>query len=550
MNNSKANSLKLKCIFENNLFYAIIQSTISLVFFTIFSLSPSSLWSQSQNLPLNHWAYSFLDRLQTKGLYISEDFDTRPYSREAITEIILQINTKVQSDPALLSHVEWELYEQLKGEFHEELNNLGQNIDIKKKEYETHLFSWRTEDFVIHWDGLLGQQNKFESKREVDSIPKSLSHWGSSFRANIKQSLAIYAEARSFILGDADSLTADVFNPSLGLPVTSKALVDVAVTDNASAYVVFRPPWLDLEFGRDLVEWGPGFRGNLMLSRNSNFYDLVKFTFRYQKFKFQHLHAFLNADSTKYLAGHRLEVRPFKSFYFAFSESVVYGNRSVESLYLNPFIPIIIAERHLGNQDNNMISVDFSLFLNKYNLKLYSEILFDDFSFAKDIFNDFVNKWGVLFGGYWVDPLGAKNTDFRFELIRIQPFVYSHREPVNTYSNYNNVMGHWLGPDSDDWYFEITHQPHKNLRFGISWEQRRRGENDINQGTRPEDGKIHFLDGVVERNRFYAIFGQWQIRRDVFLNVTYNFIQSKNLNREEGLNQNNHRLLLQLSLNY
>ncbi|MFQ6113282.1 MAG: capsule assembly Wzi family protein, partial [bacterium] len=194
-------------------------------------------------------------------------------------------------------------------------------------------------------------------------------------------------------------------------------------------------------------------------------------------------------------------------------------------------------------------SFDATVFF-KRNLKLYSEILLDDFSFAKNIFNSFGNKWGVLIGGYWVDPFGLRNTNFRFELVRIQPFVYSHRDSLNTYSNYDNVMGHWLGPDSDDWYFEITHQPHRNLRLGISWEQRRRGENDINQGTPPADRKIHFLDGVVERNQYYGILGQWQIRRDFFLNVIYNFIQSKNLGRQQGLNQDNHRLLVQFSLNY
>ena len=54
------------------------------LFVLVFSLSLglfSQLRSQSQNLPLDHWAYRFLDRLETKGLYVSEDFDTQPYSR-------------------------------------------------------------------------------------------------------------------------------------------------------------------------------------------------------------------------------------------------------------------------------------------------------------------------------------------------------------------------------------------------------------------------------------------------------------------------------------
>ncbi|MFQ5753643.1 MAG: capsule assembly Wzi family protein, partial [bacterium] len=261
----------------------------------------------------------------------------------------MQINKNVQNDPTLLSEVEWQQFEQLKGEFHEELMKSGQSIDIRANEYEPHLFSWQNKDIALHWDGILGQQNRIESKHEVDiGIPKSITSYGLGLRVNIKKSLAIYAEGRSFILSDTDSLANTVFNPSLGLPVTKKALVDITVTDNATSYLVFRLPWFDFEFGRDLVEWGPGYRGNLILSRNANFYDLVKLTFRYVKFKFEYFHAFLNSDKTKYLAGHRMEIRPSKSLQFAVNETVVYGNRSVEFLYFNPFVPIMIAERHLG----------------------------------------------------------------------------------------------------------------------------------------------------------------------------------------------------------
>ncbi|RMF61377.1 MAG: hypothetical protein D6743_13640 [Calditrichaeota bacterium] len=514
-------------------------------------LSVTQLFAQSQNLPLDHWAYRFLDRLETKGLYVSRDYSTRPYSREAIAEIILQIDASVKEDPSRLSRVEAALFEQLKGEFYEELAQTGRPISVQKKEQEPHLFRYEDEKLVLRWDALAGEQSRVESKRKVDpTIPKSLFYWGGSFRAEINRSMAIFADARSFILSDTDSLSNTVFNPSLGLPVTRKALVDVAVTDNASAYAVFRLPWFDLEAGRDLVEWGPGLRGTLLLSRNANFYDLFKLTFRFRKFKFEYLHGFLNADSTRYIVGHRLELRPWRNLQFAFNETVVYGDRSVEPLYLNPFVPFIIAERHLGNRDNNLLSFDFTWFLPEKRMKFYGEFLFDDFSLAKSLFGSFGNKWGVLVGSYWVDPLGLHDTDLRVELIRIQPFVYSHRNPVNTYANYNNSLGHWLGPDSDDWYVEVRHQFSRDLELGVSWEQRRRGQNDLNFGTRPADGKVKFLDGVVERTRFYGLIGRWQLRRDLFLTTTYHFIQSKNLRRRPEFDQDNHRLLVTFSLNY
>ena len=406
-------------------------------------------------------------------------------------------------------------------------------------------------DIVAHFDATFAEQIRAESKEPADAgVPKSITSVGGGFRINIKNSLAIFASGITSVLSETDSLTNTVFNPSLGLPVTEKALVDVAISDNTTSYVNLRAPWFDFEFGRDLVEWGSGFRGNLLLSRNANVYDLLKLTFRYRKFKFEYLHAFLNADKSKYLAVHRLEIRPSANVQLAMSEAVVYGDRSVEPIYLNPFVPLIIAERHVGNQDNNMLSIDGTWFWRAKRIKFYAEMLFDDFSVAKDLFGSFGNKWGGLAGFYWVDPFALKNTDIRFEAVRIQPLVYTHTFPRNTYTNYNNSLGHWLGPDADDWYFEVANQPHRNWRFTISWEQRRRGQNDLNNGARPVDNRTVFLGGTIERNRYYGVRGEWQVRRDWFFSANYHYIQSTNLRNREGVDQNNQRLFLRLALNY
>lgn len=73
------------------------------------------IWAQTVNLPLDHWAYEFLDRLETKGLFDGEDFNMCPFSRLAIAEIILQVQENVDEQPDLFSEAEWGLFEQFKG---------------------------------------------------------------------------------------------------------------------------------------------------------------------------------------------------------------------------------------------------------------------------------------------------------------------------------------------------------------------------------------------------------------------------------------------------
>lgn len=515
----------------------------------LYAFFAGQAFSQSAALQVEHWAYPFLDRLETNGVIVSEDFNMRPFSRLAVAELLLQANEPAKLK--LLSEIDQKLHAQLMGEFHEEIYQLAPETKIDSTFIERHLFTWKSEGIRAHFDGRLAQDSRYENKKAVDlGIPGSTTAWGIIARIQLHKSLSINVDGGGYVLNGVDSLANTVFSPSLGLPVTEGAFVDFTVTDNVSSTVNFKLPWFELELGRNLVAWGPGYRGNLLVSQNSNFYDLIKTTFRYKRVKYEYFHGFLNSDRAKFLMAHRLELYPLKRFRISISESVVYGERDVEPLYLNPFMPIIVSERHVGNKDNNMLALDATLFLKKNRMKIYTEILFDDFDFSENIFSAWVNKWGALAGIFWPDPFGLKNSDFRFEVVRLQPFVYSHKQSRNTYSNYNMPIGHWLGPDADDWYFEFTHKPSAQISVGVSWEQRRRGQNDITVGARPETARFKFLDGVVERSRYYGGRIQWQALRDFFLTADYHFIQSKNLHRVAGVNQNNHRLFLRASLNY
>ena len=148
-----------------------------------------------------------MTRLNLKGLNLTEDFDTAPYSRQAIAEMILQITENRKQDSTKISTVERDLLEQLKGEFHENLHKIKPKVERRNKENERHLWSWRNEDFVGHLDLLLGQQVRVESKESVDSgLAKSITSWCFGFRVNFKESMAVFFEGRSFVLSGTDTI--------------------------------------------------------------------------------------------------------------------------------------------------------------------------------------------------------------------------------------------------------------------------------------------------------------------------------------------------------
>ena len=96
---------------------------------------------QSVNVPLNHWAYNFLERLETRGCFSSLLLRARPISRNDLAGLLAQIDKNCSEKKVKLSKSELDLFEQLKGEFHEELDNF----------YGL---------FTINWDIRLGSQSK------------------------------------------------------------------------------------------------------------------------------------------------------------------------------------------------------------------------------------------------------------------------------------------------------------------------------------------------------------------------------------------------------
>jgi len=60
------------------------------IFFLTSIVLITTIQSQTASVPVEHWVYDFLERLETRGLINSEDFNMRPFSRMAVAELLLQ----------------------------------------------------------------------------------------------------------------------------------------------------------------------------------------------------------------------------------------------------------------------------------------------------------------------------------------------------------------------------------------------------------------------------------------------------------------------------
>lgn len=513
---------------------------------TLFILT-EILFAQSVNVPLNHWVYSYLDRMETRGCFRSLKLRVRPISRVDAAELLNEIEKSNSENKIHLSRAERDMLEQLKGEFFEEMAAFSAMVNDDFR--ERHLITWAEENNKIKVDIDFGQRFDINRSSAHDSTARtSMTTLGGIIRGNLNGSLGFYLHFKNTLIKGTE-IEGENFNPEFGMPITISG--DNVYQDDATAYFVWKLPWFQFQFGRDQAQWGPGYQGSLMLSAQNPLFDMLKIRAQFKRFQFTSIHGKLNSSiAQKYMAAHRIEFRVLPWLFLAGSESVIYGDRGIEWQYLNPIMPYHIAEHHLGDKDNNTMSVDFTVFPAPGH-KFYGELFLDDFTSAENPLTYFGNKFAFLTGYHGANPLGLPNVDLKAEYTRIEPFVYTHHVPINVYQHYNRVIGHWLGPDSDQLYFESSLLVNRDLNVGLIAERVRHGEGDIELFHTNDMGEEkEFLSGVVEKSWRFGISITDQILRDFFLNLQYHHIRRDNAENVAGLNSTDNQIFFQLTVNW
>lgn len=520
---------------------------LSLLFSSLSCLISVDAFSQSANLPVGHWAYDFLDRLETKGMVRDVALRTRPLSRARLAKIIARIDSRVRSDPESLSRTDRRLFEQLKGEFSDEMGDLG--VGYASSLAEPHLVAMREDSSSVFFDALFEQRLLLRSGLEADTTGRRLETTGGGIvRGRLHRFLAFELEARNTAISGAD-LVQDRFDPSLGTPQVTTG--NLLFSDQARAYAVVGNRWVRLQVGRDRAQWGPGRRGSLTVSAQTPESDMFRLWAEFGPFRFTYMHAFLrSALGSKYLAAHRLDFRLGRRLFLSGTESVVYGGRSVEFQYLNPLMPYQIAEHHLGDRDNNMVSFDLTYFPVD-GVKTYAELLIDDLNFDRNLIHHWGNKYGLLLGMLWADGFGIPDLDLQLEFAHVDPYVYTHLDSINTYQHYNRSIGHWLGPNADDVQLALRYRLTRDTSFELDLNQTRHGAGDINTPHQDADGsRKHFLAGTVERRRGLSVGLADQILRDVFVTMRFGWVRIANAGLQPGLRVNERRAQFGVQVNY
>ncbi|MBA7613665.1 hypothetical protein ES703_20919 [subsurface metagenome] len=263
-------------------------------------------------------------------------------------------------------------------------------------------------------------------------------------------------------------------------------------TDYSSMKMTYKAGGFTAMLGKFSQSWGPGLH-SLTVSEKPPTYPQFGFEWRInEKWHFSYLHGDLLSgivDSLatlysgmagirriyldRYIATHRLEWSPVEWLTLGLVESVVYGARGMETIYLMPFMSLWSAEHYLGDTDNVQMSADLT-WLPRPDLKFYGVFMMDEWRPEKT-FKDTNHNWFAWQGGLDWHSILLDEDRLVMEATWTDHRINRHQFPINDFSSHGYPLGHWTGAHAQSLFASYI-LPRWGSRFMVSYLYAKRGE--------------------------------------------------------------------------
>ncbi|TKJ42112.1 hypothetical protein CEE37_00090 [candidate division LCP-89 bacterium B3_LCP] len=530
-------------------------------------LLPTLILAQSPLLPVDHSAYDFLERMETKGLLEHPLLGSKPVSRVRISALLDEVHEALAGQPDLLSSVDRDILSVLRWEFARDAERFA--IDSPPAEHpdgETRI-DWIHSGILEH-GGFLGtfyrnglnlysyQSDKFDGyidprgmarviQQEGDNRTIAITAVGIRLRGQIYDKLGIYFD----FLDNTEQGRgpywdrAQLYEDRTGW-VPNMEGKEFANYDVSNFDMTFGGGFWELHLTKTPLRWGPGQSGQLLLSDwGTSFHQVqagfnlgshLRLVYVFGTLKtYPEVYDWLynsagyvrNIEADKYIAAHRLEWDPHPRFRIAFSETVIFGERNPELAFLIPVNFFHSAQHDLGDEDNSLLTFDATWIFHK-GWRLYGELLVDDVSFNKLGTDFYGNKLGWLGGLSCVEPLGLDNLDATLEMVQLRPFIYTHQYPVNVYTHWTAPLGYRYGPNTETLFFDIRYRPHRRVALNLNLTRSLHGGNtaSYNAGGNILEPHEHgtdedapFLGGALERMQGIEIGGEIELLMGLYI---------------------------------
>lgn len=540
----------------------------------VFCLLNNFLLAQVETISADHPVYYFLKKMYVSGVLPEYDDIVLPLSKNQVIKYLKVIN----ENKSTLSSQEKLYLERLDKYFNFSESNIETISLLDSKDNLVTEFFWdkRKELYYYKDSSMTFYISPDISFQFISTTDKTLNgknalftDIGGKFTGSYNNWFAFHLQgSNGFISGDRNAARLiKKVEQSLTFNETGLNFVD-----GTRGYVRFEKDIASLQLGRERILWGTGYNSKLIIDKTPPIFDFVRADFKYKSFTYNYLHGWLtqpmfrvNIDSlrgdarftsSKYIAISRIGISPANNFNFGITQIVIYANRAFELAYLNPFLFYESAQRSLNDTDNSLLGLDFR-YRPVNGLEINATLLLDDLnydSFLKGKWNTSENRIAAQLGFYLSSPVFFPNTTFKFEFLKLRPYMFSHvglGESL-TYTNNSYMLGSDIQPNSGRISFELNHKLSSVLDFILNYNYSIHGNNEYDENnniihnyggnvfypvTIGDDGYAKFLAGIREfSHQFnFSLMYEPVLNTSVSATLQYNY-ESKEKAKKRWMN--------------
>lgn len=327
--------------------------------------------------------------------------------------------------------------------------------------------------------------------------------------------------------------------------------------------------WGRLGLHKDHFEWGSGYNGTNIFSGNTPSHAFFSLNINpVDWFEVNYLHGWLVSEvvdsirsfeyydgtrevfSGKYVAASMLTLRPMPALHVSAGNSIVYADTGINPAYLVPFL-FYKSVDHTYNGASNRTGQNAQMFLDISSrqirhLHLYSTLFVDEISFNRMFDKDQHSNYISLKGGARLTGI-PPDWVFTIEYTRTHPMVYEHIISTTTWESNGYNMGHYLGDNSDEWFFSAAYRPFRGLKIELEYIRSRKGKDyqailkEGGEGDHPEINPdeprwgLPFMSEVRWGTEKAALKGSWQIIHDAFVSLSLGYRTNRGPGTEKYL---------------
>ena len=441
--------------------------------------------------------YNILARLEAEGVIKSGLLNTKPISRKEAIRLLSEAEKNSEGRSEFVKELVRELRERIRPE--ESEAGVIRPLDIVYGKYIRTNADVRT----LTYGATREREQAFNRNNDGDLYDR-----GANYRAGFTSGVEDLGRF-SFYL-----------NPEYRASEDDNDLV------LKRAYGVFDFGW-DLVGGKDLQWWGPGYNGAILLSSNAEPFTMVRITnpvseplpwiFKYLgPFKFTFFATRLEKErndfSEPYLWGMRFDFKPNPIIEIGLERTALLGGHGRPE-GLKTWIDSFIGRDEHGADPNHQIGdqragydLKLTLPFKQQPLQVYWE------GDGEDSRHVLPYKLAYLSGIYMPRVLIFERISLRAEYasthVRGEPNVwYTHGTYTAGYTYKGMIIGHHMGTDSRDVFFELSCRvPEKKARISLSYDQELHNFSGPVRETSYETA-LHALISLTRRLEIAASYG-------------------------------------------